>query len=163
MHKSSGDGQLVRPNRHAAVLDFSPFISPGLCSFRSHVRARGWGNAECCFCRIVPNLEHANLWLWPIHTAPAIGRELPRLRMPRSASERSRGALGRGKSTTSKGRLPYKAPVPLLASYSICDRRGRARTAQVTLPYRAHRPPGRAQLERLLKRHCGGQLRPRPG
>ena len=53
MHKSAGDGQLVRPNRHTAVLDFSPFISPGLYRFRAHVGFRGGGNAECCICRCV--------------------------------------------------------------------------------------------------------------
>ena len=46
-----GDGQLVRPNRHTAVLDFSSFISPGLCCFRAHLGFRGGGNAECCLCR----------------------------------------------------------------------------------------------------------------
>ena len=42
MHKSSGDGQLVRTNRHAAVLDFSQLVAPGLCSFRS-IACRGPG------------------------------------------------------------------------------------------------------------------------
>ena len=28
MHKSSGDGQLVRPNRHTAVFDFSAWVEP---------------------------------------------------------------------------------------------------------------------------------------
>ena len=43
MHESAGNGQLVQPNRHAAVSDFSAFISPGFVLLPRRCRVPGLG------------------------------------------------------------------------------------------------------------------------
>ena len=59
MHKSLGDSQLVQPNRHTAVLDFSPFIDQG-CAPSAHM-----SGSEVRETPSAAFAERCHVWLCP--------------------------------------------------------------------------------------------------